>query len=220
MQGRVIALDDRAYPPRLHALLGAEAPACIAAAGPWEALTRHSLSLFCSMRCPGAMILQTYEFVSRIRHQDVTVMGGFHAPMEKECLRALSTGTAQVAWCLAKALSAFRLPDEFQPLYDAQRLLLLSPFPDQVTRITQETARYRNRVAAALADDAFLSYAAPGSHTEQFCNQLLTWDKTVFTLDAPENAGIIARGAQPVHPSSTQALWGAAPEPPRGDDLL
>jgi predicted Rossmann fold nucleotide-binding protein DprA/Smf involved in DNA uptake len=207
MDGLVIARDEQQYPPRLHALLGAAAPPCIALAGPLPAVAQHALSLFCSVRCPGAMILQTYEFVSRLRHQSVTVCSGFHSPMERECLRTLMTGVAGVVWCLAKSLTSFVLPREFQPLFDAQRLTVLSPFPDSVTRITDETARYRNLVAAALADDAFLSYAAPGGHTEKFCLQLLAWDKTVFTLDAPENAGIIARGAQAIQPAAAATLW-------------
>jgi predicted Rossmann fold nucleotide-binding protein DprA/Smf involved in DNA uptake len=222
MQGRVLTLDDTDYPTRLRACLGAEAPVCVASAGPWEILSRHSLSLFCSVRCPGAMILQTYEFVSRLRHHNITLVSGFHSPMEKECLRALSTGSAGIVWCLAKALSAFRLPPEFQALYDAQRLLLFSAFPDHATRVTADAAAYRNRVAAALAEDVFLSHAAPGSHTETFCIQALAWGKTVLTLDAPENTQIIARGAQPVRSESIPALWGAdpEPEPPHGVDLL
>ena len=43
---------------------------------------------------------------------------------------------------------------------------------------------------------------------------------TVLTLDAPANAAVIARGAQPVQPDSTRALWRANPAPPRGADLL
>ncbi len=220
MDGLVIARDEALYPARLHALLGVDAPPCLAVAGPLLALTQHSLSLFCSVRCPGAMILQTYDFVSRLRHQAVTVISGFHSPMERECLRTVMTGSAGVVWCLAKSLGSFALPCEFQPLFDAQRLTVLSPFPATVTRITDETARYRNLVAAALADDAFLSYAAPASHTEKFCHQLMAWDKTVFTLDALENEGIIARGAQAIRPGDAATLWRTPAETSAPDVLL
>jgi len=220
MDGLVIARDEALYPARLQALLGVDAPPCIAVAGPAAVLAQHSLSLFCSIHCPGAMILQTYDFVSRLRHHAVTVISGFHAPMEKECLRTIMTGSAGVVWCLAKSLTSFALPREFQPLFDARRLTVLSPFPESVTRITDETARYRNLVAAALADDAFLSYAAPASHTEKFCHQLMAWDKTVFTLDAPENEGIIARGAHAIRPSDATTLWPLPSETNTRDTLL
>lgn len=220
MNGTIFACTDSAYPARLHAMLGADAPAQLAMAGNAALLQMRTLSLFCSVRCPGAMILQTYQFMRRARHRQLAIVSGFHSPMERECMRTLATGTAGIIWCIAKALAAFRLPSEWEPLLQDGRLLILAPFADTVTRITDTTARYRNRVAAALADDAFLPYAAPGGHTERFCFELLAWDKTVFTLDMPENTGILERGAHALSLQDIDSFWPAAGAALSHDELL
>lgn len=220
MNGTTLAPADAAYPARLPALLGADAPAQLSMAGNAALLQMRTLSLFCSVRCPGVMILQTYQVMRRLRHCPLAIVSGFHSPMERECLRTLAAGTAGIIWCIAKALASFRLPSEWEPLLHNDRLLILAPFADSVTRITDTTARYRNRVAAALADDAFLPYAAPGGRTERFCFDLLAWDKTVFTLDMPENSGILERGAHALSLQDIDSFWPAAGAAPSHDELL
>ena len=41
-------------------------------------LRRNSLALFCSARCPGNLILQTYDLTRALREAEVTAMSGFH----------------------------------------------------------------------------------------------------------------------------------------------
>ncbi len=209
MEGTVIPRDHEDYPPHLSALLGAEAPAAISVAGDLALLRSRKLALFVSVKCPGTMILQTYDFVQRLRGYELAFVSGFHSPMEKECLRTLAGGTCGIIWCLAKALASFNMPADFEAVFEASRMLVLSPFPDSATRMTKETARYRNHVAAALADEVFIPYAGPGGGTEKFCLEVLSWEKPVFTLDAAEDAGIIERGAQPVAVQDIPSMWSA-----------
>jgi hypothetical protein len=166
------------------------------------------------------MIMQTYDFVSWLRQHDVTLLSGFHSPMEKECLRTFSGGTASAVWCIAKALAVFRMPREFEKMYDDNRLLVMSVFPEYINRITAETAAYRNLTAAVLADEIFIPYAAPGSTTETFCCRLLELNKLVLTLDASENERILDRGAQPITARDINSLWAAILANPREGELL
>jgi len=53
---------------------------------------------------------------------------------------------------------------------------------------------------AALADALLVAHAEKGSATEQLVRRALRWGKRVLTLDGPENASLIAGGAQPVRP--------------------
>jgi predicted Rossmann fold nucleotide-binding protein DprA/Smf involved in DNA uptake len=210
MDGYSLRPSARDYPAALTALLGADAPPELVCAGPRALLAQRTLALFCSVRCPGAMILHTYDVIQKLRNRAVSLIGGFHSPMERECLRSVARGSAGVIWSLAKELGRFRVPGEFRDVFDAQRLLVLSPFAAHAPRTTRATATYRNTVAAALADEVFLPYAAPGSRTEAFCVNVLAWDKPVYTLDAPENRGIIERGALPVSLASVDSHWPAA----------
>lgn len=58
----------------------------------------------------------------------------------------------------------------------------------------------RNRFVAALADRVFISYAGPSSKTEQFCRQILAWNKPVQTFSHTSNENLITVGARPLTP--------------------
>ena len=64
-------------------------------------LERRLLGLFCSTKCPGDAILQTYDLVRALRDAGVAVIGGFHSPMEKECLDLLLRGNQPIVICPA-----------------------------------------------------------------------------------------------------------------------
>ena len=62
-------------------------------------------ALFCSSRCPGDLILKTYDIAKAMRSAGVPVIGGFQTPMEKECLRLLLRGEQPVVVCPPEALT-------------------------------------------------------------------------------------------------------------------
>jgi predicted Rossmann fold nucleotide-binding protein DprA/Smf involved in DNA uptake len=186
------------YPAALRRCLGDAAPESIRHIGAPGILQRRSLALFCSRKCPGNLILQTYDLAQHLRDAGVTVIGGFHSPMERECLTILLRGTQPVIVCPARSIETMRIPSEFkQPLADG-RLLLLSPFARTVRRGDKRTALDRNRFVAALADRIFVAYADPQGKTEGFCREVLAWGKPVLTFDSAENANILGLGARSV----------------------
>lgn len=117
------------------------------------------LGLLCSIRCPGDLILKTYDFIRLLRDKGVVVAGGFHSPMEKECLELLLRGTQPVVICPARSIVGMRLPKDWRTAMEAGRLLVLSPFERDVRRVTQKTARRRNQFVAASMLVAGRSYA-------------------------------------------------------------
>jgi predicted Rossmann fold nucleotide-binding protein DprA/Smf involved in DNA uptake len=176
--------------------LGPFSPDTVATRGNREILQRFKLALFLSRRCPGRVVRQTYDLAQQWRDTGVTVIGGFHSPMERECLRILLNSPHPVIVCPARGLPR-RLPPEFhRPLADG-RLLLLAPFPETVRRADEDTARQRNRFVAALADAVFVAYAAPGSHTESFAREIAGCGKRLFTFDGPAHQNLLALGARP-----------------------
>ena len=125
------------------------------------------------------------------------VISGFHSPIEKECLPLFLAGKQPVIWCPAKRLTVNRLPKEYAGPISEGRLLMLSPFGEKVKRARQDIARFRNEFAAALADQIFVVYAAPGGKIENFCEKVLGWGKALLTFNSPENAPLIALGLRP-----------------------
>ena len=188
------------YPAALKIHLGDHTPAFIAALGNLDILQRRKLALFCSVRCPGHLILQTCDLVQHLCQGGVTVIGGFHSPMERECLTILLRGTQPVIVCPARSIEGMRVRAEYKKPLEEGRLLLLSPFGETQRRVTASTATVRNRFVAALADAIFVAHAYAKSKTEQFCREILAWRKPLYTLESDANVNLIAQGANGLSP--------------------
>jgi hypothetical protein len=66
----------------------------------------------CSVKCSGNAILQTLDLAQQLRDAGVPVIGGFHSPMERECLRILLRGSQPIIVCPARRLQGMRVPRE------------------------------------------------------------------------------------------------------------
>lgn len=192
----LIAKGDKAYPRRLIDLLGSNAPESISALGNIAILEQPALGLFCSIKCPGSIILQTYDLMCELREAGVPVIGGFHSPMEQECLRLLLRGKQPVTICPARNIPK-RIPADWKKPLEEGRLLILSPFAEKHHRITAQLAQERNLFVAALASKILIAYASPGGKTAQFARQVLEWGKPIFTLSIEHNQCLIDLGAFP-----------------------
>ena len=155
-------------------------------------------ALFCSQRCPGDLILKTYDLARVMREARVPVVGGFQTPMEKECLRLLLRGSQPVVVCPARGIDNMRIPRDWRTPLAEDRLLVLSPFPAKARRPTAEFSVQRNNLVASLASRVFIAHAAPCSKTEAFALQLAASGKPLLTLDSPANTNIVAMGAKTV----------------------
>lgn len=202
MQRVTLPVDSDSYPKALKRHLAALAPAEIIAWGNLDILQHPSLAFFCSVKCPGSLILQTYDLARSLRDAHIGVIGGFHSPMEKECLALLLRGNQPVIICPARTLQGMRLPKEWESPLDQGRLLLLSPFEEKLRRTTADQAQMRNKFVAAIAAAIFIAYAAPGSKTESFAREVLTWDKPLLTLENDRNRNLIDLGAKPILPGA------------------
>jgi predicted Rossmann fold nucleotide-binding protein DprA/Smf involved in DNA uptake len=152
------------------------------AAGNLDALAQSTTALFCSSQCPGSAILRTFDRMTAMRDRGEVVMGGFHSPMERDCLRILLRGHQPVILVLARALHDMRISPELQkPLHEG-RLLFLSPFTSGTRRVTASLAIERNRFVAALATSILVAHAAPGSRTAALVEEMRAAGKSVTTV--------------------------------------
>lgn len=116
--------------------------------------------------------MQPYDLMKNIRESGITVIGGFHSPMERECLNILLKGKQPIIFCPARSIDGMRIQPEYKTRLDEGRLLILSPFAKEEKRISSERALYRNRFVAALADAILIPHAAANSNTEQLCRDI------------------------------------------------
>ena len=164
------------------------------------------IGFFCSVRCPGDVILKTYDLVRMLRETDATIIGGFQSPMEKECLDLLLRGSASVVVCPARGLGRMRIPKSWKKPLAEGRLLILSFFDDNIRRPTADLAVKRNAYIAALADRILIAHAEKGGKTEALCKDALVAGKPVFAIDSPDNAHLVDLGIAPVQAEALAPL--------------
>ena len=174
-----VALNATAtrYPAHLRERLGGAAPAQLSALGNLDLLAMPKTALFCSARCPGDAILRTYDQATRWRDAGRCVISGFHSPVEKECLRILLRGSSPVIICPARGLPK-RLPADWQKPLANGRMLVLSIFPADMTRVIAALAARRNQFVAALADEVWFAHIAPGGQMEGLARTISSWPPT------------------------------------------
>ena len=167
--------SDPQWPWQLKERLGSAAPSRLWAIGNTEILAVHKLGLFCSVRCPGEAILAAYDAARKLRDEGVTVISGFHSPVEKECLRILLRGKQPIIICLARAMEKIRIPAHWRGALDTGRLLMLSPFEKRPRRPTTESSSQRNELVAALSDEALIVHAEPGGSVARISELIRDW---------------------------------------------
>lgn len=209
MSSHVITYDPRrrGFPIALRRRLGKGSKHQVAAVGNLAHLETRLLAFFCSSKCPGNLILDTYDLARELRDASVTLIGGFHSPMEKECLDLLVRGTRPIIICPARSIDRMRIPKLWKaPLADG-RLLVISPFVDHRPRVTMELAEQRNRFVSRLADEVFIAHAAAGSKTLAFCEDLIKQKKPIVTVDRSENASLLKLGVESLAIGDAHKRW-------------
>jgi predicted Rossmann fold nucleotide-binding protein DprA/Smf involved in DNA uptake len=200
----LIAPDDSAYPTGIAEVLHGRPR--IAALGNLALLQSRPLALFCSIKCPGDVILRTYDLIRALRDAGIPMIGGFHSPMEKECLALLLRGTQPVIVCPARSINGMRIPGLWKHPLGEGRLLVLSPFGLRDFRITADKSESRNHFVAALADQILIAHSGAGSKTEAFVRGLLAWGKPLWTLASSENEHLVNEGIRVLHPDRVEEL--------------
>ena len=195
----IIEPDSPEFPAGLRDMtLWATSPK-IWAIGNRKILGRPLVGFFCSIRCPGDIILRTYDMARSLRDAGVAVIGGFHSPIEKDCFDLLLSGIQPIIICPARSIEHMRIRTEYRQSLDEGKLLFLSPFNQSQRRPTLKTSHYRNLFVAALSARVFVAHAGHGSKTEAFCREILSWEKPVYTFENDYNKTLIEMGVQPVN---------------------
>lgn len=170
----------------------------LAVPGQLSSVGSRRLALFSSRKIPGDLVLKTLDAVAVLRDAGIELIGGFHSPVEKECLKMLLRGTQPIVVCPARSIKGYRHPAEWKGPIARGQLTMMSEFPDYVKRVTAESSEQRNRYVVRRADAVFIPYAAPASKTEVLAKEIAATGKSICTIIHELNANLLALGAHPV----------------------
>lgn len=166
--------DSASYPPALASRFGDSAPEAIAVFGPSTPLLGHLVALFCSQETPGASILKALDQAAAWREEGRCVISGFHSPLERECLTTLLRGRQPVVMAMARVVDELRLDKAEREAYDSGRLTVLAPMTGG-KRTTMKSSQERNRLVAALANEAVFAYIRPGGSLAGLTEEIDSW---------------------------------------------
>ncbi|OPX36888.1 MAG: hypothetical protein B1H12_06125 [Desulfobacteraceae bacterium 4484_190.2] len=146
------------------------------------------IGVLASGNAPGPVVWESYQFFYALRDADVTIAGGWHSPLEKGILDALIEGKANVAFFAAKGLKARGFQQKFKLLDRTSRGLMISPFPDSITKINgTEGPRLRNELLAAISDVLLIPYIKPRGKLFHMLKAERSFLKKTFVLNHIEN---------------------------------
>jgi predicted Rossmann fold nucleotide-binding protein DprA/Smf involved in DNA uptake len=202
----ILTLKNANYPSSLTGTKTGNLFRRIQSIGNLDILKRPQLGFFCSVKCPGDLILRTYDLARALRDASVPVVSGFHSPIEKDCLDLLLRGSQPVVIGPARSIVKMRLAKNLKENIEKGRVLILSPFEENVKRPTAEASQRRNQFVGALAAAVFVAYADPGGKTEEFCKSVLRSGKPLYTFESQYNKAILDMGAEPVD-AQAPAQW-------------
>ena len=203
-----IEQGDSDYPTVLRDRLGNTAPSCLYAMGDAAILGNRLLGLVCSIQCPGSIVIKTFDAIRLLRDAGVAVIGGFHSPMESECLDLLLRGSQPVILCPARGLAGLRIGQMPRRAVKEGRLLVVSAFAESVHRTTAAQAMQRNNLVAALADTVWVPHAAPGGKTWATVRVALERHQSIFAFATQDNDDLLEAGVHPFAELDVAALSG------------
>ncbi len=141
----------------MHPLQIPDWPDPVSSLGNADLLSRHKTAFLCSRTYPAGVVLRIYDWAKDMRESGECVLSGFHSVLERDVLDVLLRGTQPIILAAARGLPK-RYPDDVKQAIDNGRLLVISPFPDSVRRITADTACQRNRMMLTIADDIVIGH--------------------------------------------------------------
>lgn len=122
-----------------------------------EILNNYKVGFLCSRKVPANIILKTYDWAVEQRDKGICVVSGFHSKIEKDVFDILIKGTQPIILVLARGMMK-RFDKRLTELFDSGRLLIISPFNQNIKRITSKTSLKRNFIIAEISDKIFIPY--------------------------------------------------------------
>jgi len=206
-KSRIIERQDRAYPPRLAALLGAQAPERLFAMGNIDLLKGHSIS-FCGARNASEKGIEAAALCATTAvKRDFVIVSGNARGVDRATHRAALADGGTTILVLPEGLDHFRIAAELRDVWDWDRVLVLSQFEPQ-TVWQSYRAMTRNKVIMGLSCAMIVVEAGEKGGTRAAGEEALRLQIPLFAVDygfdeamAPGNRVLIRGGAQPLKKS-------------------
>ncbi len=131
--------------------------------GNTDILKNYKKAFLCSRRYPAAIVTKIYDWAIDQRETGQCIISGFHSRIEKDVFHYLLKGTQPIVLALARGLPK-KIYEMLLKEIEKERLLIVTPFNENVARAKEETARKRNKFMVEMADEIIIGYASNGGN--------------------------------------------------------
>jgi predicted Rossmann fold nucleotide-binding protein DprA/Smf involved in DNA uptake len=137
-------------------------------------------AFLCSRQVPSPVILKCYDWAIEQRDAGNCIISGFHNVIEKDVLHYLLKGNQPIIIALARGLKK-KIEKEFQKPLENGRLLIITPFEEDVKKVTLKTSMIRNQLMIELAKTVVIGWAKKGGRIDELIKE--TCKKKVVFLN-------------------------------------
>jgi hypothetical protein len=139
--------------------------------GNQELLKLHITAFLCSRSIPASIVLRCYDWAIHQRESGICVISGFHSQIERDVFHYLEKGNQPIIIAMARGIPA-SLPITLKKSVESGRILIITPFDKNVTRVTNETASIRNKMMIELADKVVIGFADPNGKLNHILSEI------------------------------------------------
>ena len=134
--------------------------------GNLDLLKLHKTAFLCSQKCPADVVLKSYSWAKEQRSAGNCVVCGNHSQIEKDVFEILLRGNQPLIMVLPRGLKSLWSEDILKAI-QSRRLLVVTPFKENIKHITWATSQKCNETILSLADRVVVGYANCGGHLEK-----------------------------------------------------
>jgi predicted Rossmann fold nucleotide-binding protein DprA/Smf involved in DNA uptake len=120
-------------------------------------LKLQKTAFLCSQKCPAEAVLKSYDWAKEQREKGNCIVCGNHSQIEKDVFGILLKGKQPLVLVLPRSIKKQWKPEILKAINE-KRLLVVSPFDEQHSRITRENAIKKNETIISLADKIMVGY--------------------------------------------------------------
>ena len=133
-------------------------------------LDLHKVAFLCSQKCPAEVVLKSYDWAKGQRKQGNCIVCGNHSQIEKDVFEILLKGKQPLILVLARGMKTI-WSFEIDKAVKSNRLLIISPFENEVKRVTRQTAKKRNERIIEICDKIVVGYKTENGQLEELLNE-------------------------------------------------
>lgn len=131
-----------------------------------DILKENKTAFLCSQKCPAHIVLKSYDWAKEQRENGQCIVCGIHSQIEKDVFEILLRGKQTLILVLARGMKT-RWEPEIVKAVEENRLLVVSPFDENVKRVSRITAKKKNETIIELGDSIVVGFATEGGQLEE-----------------------------------------------------